>query len=258
MQGAFAEDGNGNPEATSDDFFTPDLSASEQDLLSRLNGDKEIPHIVGEDVSLREQNSKTLRRDDGTYSVIVYDTPIHYRDLDGVFIDYDNRLVYTDKGLEPISSPFDFVLPADLANGSEGVRLSDNGRYEISWVYDIIADRTEGPKSDGKDNAYDSGADEDNEADESDYPDADNPGADEDDETNDPGTADDPDTGGLKEDDPGETYGPGSEDLSDTSPTASITPTKKTKETPALEGDDRFTVLTNLTDRTVTNFVCET
>ena len=55
---------------------------------------KDIVEIVG----LREENVKHFKMEDGTYTAVQYDVPIHYLDEYGVWRDIDNTL--TDCGSE--------------------------------------------------------------------------------------------------------------------------------------------------------------
>lgn len=48
--------------------------------------------ILFEEESLREENVKQFRMDDGSYVAVQYDTPVHYKDENGQWQDIDNTL----------------------------------------------------------------------------------------------------------------------------------------------------------------------
>lgn len=50
------------------------------------------PDAVAEDVSQRTRDSKRFRMEDGSYTVVQYDTPVHYQDEEGQWQEIDNRL----------------------------------------------------------------------------------------------------------------------------------------------------------------------
>ena len=52
-----------------------------------------VGNIISEDVDKRDEYSKQFRLDDGSYMAVSYETPIHYQDENGNWIDYDNTLV---------------------------------------------------------------------------------------------------------------------------------------------------------------------
>ena len=48
--------------------------------------------ILFEEVALREENIKHFRMTDGSYKAVIYDTPVHYLDENGIWQEYDNTL----------------------------------------------------------------------------------------------------------------------------------------------------------------------
>ncbi len=50
--------------------------------------------IIGEDISLRDANTKHFRHEDGSYTAAMYDTPVHYY-TDGEWKEIDNTLTLT-------------------------------------------------------------------------------------------------------------------------------------------------------------------
>ena len=126
----FGADRSINPDTISNTAYNLDLDTSTQDLsvLSENKADK--PYIIGESEDLRDQMTKTFVNSDSSYTVMQYSLPIHFQGADNTWLDFDNSLVSTARGLEPASSPFDFVLPKDLRDNS-GVRL--NNGHIITW-----------------------------------------------------------------------------------------------------------------------------
>lgn len=54
--------------------------------------------ILFEEVSLREDNVKHFRMDDGSYMAVCYDVPVHYLDVNNQWQEYDNTLYAVQKG----------------------------------------------------------------------------------------------------------------------------------------------------------------
>ena len=54
--------------------------------------DLQNAEVLFEETSLREENVKHFRLNDGTYMAVQYDTPVHYRDHHGNWADFDNTL----------------------------------------------------------------------------------------------------------------------------------------------------------------------
>lgn len=61
-------------------------------VRSADNSISDTPTVVEEALSLREQNVKHFHLSDGTYSAVVYDTPVHYRSGEN-WVEIDNTLV---------------------------------------------------------------------------------------------------------------------------------------------------------------------
>ncbi len=62
------------------------------DLSADSGEDSPPAQILFEEESLREENVKHFRLDDGSYIAVQYDTPVHYQDANGEWVDYDNTL----------------------------------------------------------------------------------------------------------------------------------------------------------------------
>ena len=54
--------------------------------------DLQNAEVLFEETSLREENVKHFRLNNGTYMAVQYDTPVHYRDHHGNWADFDNTL----------------------------------------------------------------------------------------------------------------------------------------------------------------------
>ncbi|MBQ3519336.1 MAG: DNRLRE domain-containing protein [Clostridia bacterium] len=63
------------------------------DLIQSDVNDVASP-IIGEDISLRDANTKHFRHEDGSYTAAMYDSPVHYY-ADGEWKDIDNTLTLT-------------------------------------------------------------------------------------------------------------------------------------------------------------------
>ena len=63
-----------------------------QEQGQSMDGDAE-PYAIGEDISLRNENTKYIRMSDGSYHVAMYETAVHYLNEDGDWDEIDNTLV---------------------------------------------------------------------------------------------------------------------------------------------------------------------
>ena len=83
----------------------------------------------------RDEYSKVFKRDDGTYTAVVSDTPLHY-DNDGVWEDIDNTLVRDGSVLTNGAGELSVELPAEISE-SDAVSVK-NGSNEISFTMNDI------------------------------------------------------------------------------------------------------------------------
>ncbi|MBQ6262606.1 MAG: carbohydrate binding domain-containing protein [Clostridia bacterium] len=72
-----------------------------------------VPYIIGEDESLRTENSKTFRQSDGSFICSVYQEPVHFKNAEGEWEDIDNTLVANESGYKNKSSDFEVVFNSD-------------------------------------------------------------------------------------------------------------------------------------------------
>lgn len=67
------------------------------DEIVTYNGQEAEPYEVGNILSeiseKREEYSKQFRLDDGSYMAVSYDQPVHFKDNEGKWIEYDNSLI---------------------------------------------------------------------------------------------------------------------------------------------------------------------
>ncbi len=91
--------------------------------------------ILGEDNSLRTANSKSFRMSDGSYTVAVYDSNVHY-ESNGEWKEVDNTLTaVTDGVLRTVSSyeTGDTDIPVSMPGefGAEDWITAENGQYTV-------------------------------------------------------------------------------------------------------------------------------
>ena len=72
--------------------------------------------ILFEETSLREENVKHFRLDNGSYIAVQYDTPIHYRNNNGKWTDFDNTL-------RPVNSLDDGGVASYRVTNGDSVRV---------------------------------------------------------------------------------------------------------------------------------------
>ena len=81
--------------------------------------------VLGEMTELREEYVKHFRMDDGTYTAITYDEPVHYEDDNGEWQDIDNSLYYNENGDENATmKPAPAVSASPLRNQSPKMVVS--------------------------------------------------------------------------------------------------------------------------------------
>lgn len=103
----------GIPISAQESLGTIDLS--KQSFLST-----DVPVIVNEEISLREDSAKHFRLSDGSYTAVVYDTPIHYKQGDE-WVDIDNSLVSASL----IGDPMTGIIKQDT-------KLTENEKDSVS------------------------------------------------------------------------------------------------------------------------------
>ena len=98
---------------------------SQGDLLEEQTDKQQIDALF-EDTSLRTSNSKTLRLNDGTYTLGSYDFNIHFQTSEG-FVEYNNTLLRKGDSYSPavsdIALSFAFDRPS-YAIGFDGIKAS--------------------------------------------------------------------------------------------------------------------------------------
>ena len=84
--------------AEEDDYLPPAQAEAVPDEPAESEATAEAetpdPAVLGEMTELREENVKHFRMEDGTFTAVAYDQPVHYEDADGKWQDIDNTLFY--------------------------------------------------------------------------------------------------------------------------------------------------------------------
>ena len=102
-------------------------------------------NFLSEAENKREEYVKHFKMSDGTYKAAQYDTPVHFLDDNGNWVDYDNTLTETDCEIERSLFTKDFInTQSDVeirlskkTNGSKLVRMKADD-YSVSWNFDGI------------------------------------------------------------------------------------------------------------------------
>ena len=71
--------------------FAQEIAFSDDDYINEIIETEEAT-ILSEDLSKREENVKHFIMSDGSFIAAQYDTPIHYVNSEGEWIEYDNSL----------------------------------------------------------------------------------------------------------------------------------------------------------------------
>jgi len=77
-------------------------------------------YAIGEDTSLRTENSKTIRMSDGSYYVATYETAVHYLDENGKWEEIDNTLV------DDVKKSDDDISGSSTSKGKWNVKFANN------------------------------------------------------------------------------------------------------------------------------------
>lgn len=88
--------------------------AAAEDLAG--GDDLQDAEILFEETSLREENVKHFRLDNGSYIAVQYDTPVHYRNNNGKWTDFDNTL-------RPVNSLGDSGVASYRVTNGDSVRV---------------------------------------------------------------------------------------------------------------------------------------
>ena len=97
------------------------------------------PYIIYEIESKREQNVKHYRMSDGNYMVATYDLPVHFKDSENVWQEYDNSLQESNSSKEELSNTKS-DLHISLSKKAKQNKLATItiDAYEISWGYSKV------------------------------------------------------------------------------------------------------------------------
>lgn len=91
--------------------------------------------IVEEDISKREENVKHFLNENGSYTAVMYDGPVHYK-KGNAWAEIDNSLISSDGHLENRDNPFKVQLPTEIDSNSP-VMVS-YGDYKLSFCFEGI------------------------------------------------------------------------------------------------------------------------
>jgi hypothetical protein len=123
-------------------FESPDDNLSTLKTPVELLGETDAYQdcLVGEQDSSRTETTKTFRTESGSLVAAQYGQVIHFSTDEGeTWQDINNELYLTDRGYENTASNTKVIIPTNLREGSVSI---DNGTYPVSWSYDIIHERT--------------------------------------------------------------------------------------------------------------------
>ena len=142
---------------------------SETVEMDNTDEKEDTPVIQGEVKDKRDKYTKTFRMSDGSYQVVQYTSPVHFKGENGSWEDYDNSLTSVDaedtepqNGARRIKS---LVPQKDYSNNSAdyNIRISEKindakiaeiskDGYKLSWNYENISKKRGTVKSKEDDN----------------------------------------------------------------------------------------------------------
>ncbi|MBR3639722.1 MAG: DNRLRE domain-containing protein, partial [Clostridia bacterium] len=99
-----------------------------------------VPYIIGEDESLRTENSKTFRQSDGSFICSVYQEPVHFKNAEGEWEDIDNTLVANESGYKNKSSDFEVVFNSDPEKNDLFTLTYDGSVVSVSFLSEETTD----------------------------------------------------------------------------------------------------------------------
>ncbi|MBR3415463.1 MAG: carbohydrate binding domain-containing protein, partial [Clostridia bacterium] len=129
-------------------FASEIRSGAKEEVWEQNNGDEtndgnidifddeynDIPYIVGEDESLRTENSKTFRQSDGSFISSVYQESVHFKNAGGEWEDIDNTLVANNSGYTNKSSDFEVVFNSDTEKDDLFTVNYEGSSIAVSYV----------------------------------------------------------------------------------------------------------------------------
>lgn len=124
-------------------------NSSEAATIGTGNSEEELQaQIISEIEDKRTQTEKYFRLSDGNYMAVQYDTPVHYKDDDGKWVEYNNSLQPESANNNEISATADESELQEYTNKKSNIdiklsrkakaknmiKVNYNG-YHISWGY---------------------------------------------------------------------------------------------------------------------------
>ncbi len=118
--------------------------------VSQEAEDYQIGNIVSEITEERDEYSKQFRLDDGTYMAVSYNQPIHYKNDDGEWVEYNNSLIDASESTatDDEVSAYSEDYAGEYTNQSSNIKVNYSKKskennmikvnandYSISWGY---------------------------------------------------------------------------------------------------------------------------
>ncbi len=119
----------------------PEKETPTYSSFDAVSGEEEtVGNIVSEDTSERSEYTKTFNLDDGTKMLAQYEEPVHFKDENGKWQEYDNSLSSTDNDKSNDLSNQDSDVKITLADKAETTNMVsvETDGYTVSWGYDDI------------------------------------------------------------------------------------------------------------------------
>ena len=108
---------NANGEEAETETTTEESSENVGDEVDLSEEESEEAFVVGEVDGLREESVKHFRMSDGSFTLVEYDTPVHFRSQDGTWNDIDNTLQKRGDRFVSENGEFTKAFSTDLSEG---------------------------------------------------------------------------------------------------------------------------------------------
>lgn len=118
--------------------------------VSQEAEDYKIGNIISEITEERDEYSKQFRLDDGTYMAVSYNQPIHYKNDDGEWVEYNNSLIDASDSTatDDEASAYSEDYAGEYTNQSSNIKVNYSKKskennmikvkandYSVSWGY---------------------------------------------------------------------------------------------------------------------------
>lgn len=120
--------------------FTAEANNASYDHLN--NAANNTPTIIEEDTSLRKEYEKHFLMSDGSYSVVVYNEPVHQR-VDGDWLEIDNTLQkkVAPNGTQRLETVQGIADVSFAKSYQDKLVTMTQGEYSISWGVEANANQ---------------------------------------------------------------------------------------------------------------------